>query len=258
MIINIPPIECYIRAEYLYNREKHHDTLLEGSAFAVKSIQGQALIFTVMVDNGAVYDGVPISALVAFTKKDAKHIPFHVLQLWDCFSYSPYAVQFMFLKNKRCMIMMKTGERVQGIYRFTIDWDANASQVIPTSYAEEPSQHKMLHVIELETGQFAAYPNNRILWSIPGMTDKPFEVTPDYSLNLQLYSCESHNLWATDETDSYFYKTSEEKPELPLGPNSNEEFINLQNKQTFGPSAGKSLGSDFDIDNPKFVGVTRI
>lgn len=205
MNVNIPPIECYIRAEYLYNLESHHGELIEGSAFAVKSLQGTALLFVVMTDIGAVYDKIPISALVPFNRPHAEHLDFHVLQLWDCFSYSPHVTQFMFLKGKRCGVLLKDGTFREGIYRFTIDWDADMSQGLSTSYAEEPSQHKMAHIIELNDGYFCAYPNNRILWAEPSMVSKPFATRPDYKLNLQKYHCESHDKWATSDDDDYFY-----------------------------------------------------
>jgi hypothetical protein len=205
MNINIPPIECYIRKEYLYNLEKGQGELVEGTAFAIKSLQGTALLFTVMTDIGALYDKIPISALVPFDKPDAIPLPFHILQLWDCFSYQPYAIQFMFLKGKRCMVMLKDGSKKEGIYRFTIDWSADMSAGVSTSYAEEPSQHKMAHVIELVDGYFCAYPNNRILWAEPSMVSKPFETIPDYKLNMQKYHCESFDKWATSDDDNYFY-----------------------------------------------------
>jgi hypothetical protein len=205
MIINIPPIECYIRKEYLYNLEAHHGELVEGTAFAIKSLQGTALLFLVMTDIGAVYDKIPISALVPFDKPEAPHIEFHVLQLWDCFSYSPHVCQFMFLKGKRAKVLLKDGTKREGIYRFTIDWDADMSGGISTSFAEEPSQHKCAHVIELSEGYFCAYPNNRILWAEPSMVAEPFKKIPDYKLNMRKYHCESHDKWATSDDDSYFY-----------------------------------------------------
>jgi len=213
MNVNIPPIECFIRKEYLYNLQSGHGELVEGTAFAIKSIQGNALLFMVMTDIGAVYDKIPISALVPFEKPESEHIPFHVLQLWDCFSYSPHVIQLMFLKGKRCQVILKDGTKREGIYRFTLDWDANASETLSTSYAEEPSQHKMAHIIELKDGYFCAYPNNRILWAEPSMVEKPFEIIPDYKLNMQKYHCESHDKWTTynHDDDDYFYGIKETK-----------------------------------------------
>lgn len=211
MNVNIPPIECYVRAEYLYNLERGHGDLVESTAFAVKSLQGTAMLFAVMTDIGAVYDKIPISALVPFDTPDAPHLDFHILQLWDCFSYSPHVCQFMFLKGKRCMVMLKDGSKREGIYRFTVDWDADMSDSVSTSYAEEPSQHKMAHIIELDDGYFCAYPNNRILWNEPSMVSEPFKNIPDYNLNMRKYHCESYDKWATSDDDKYFYGITEDK-----------------------------------------------
>jgi hypothetical protein len=205
MNINIPPIECYIRKEYLYNLEEHHGELVEGTAFAIKSLQGTAALFVVMTNIGAVYDKIPVSALVPFEKPDAPHLDFHILQLWDCFSYTPSITQFMFLKGKRCQVYLKNKQKVEGKYRFTLDWNADSSATISTSYAEEPSQHKMGHVIELDSGHFCIYPNNRILWNEPSMVAEPFKVIPDYKLNLKFYHCESHTKWGAEDSDRMFY-----------------------------------------------------
>ena len=205
MNVNIPPIECYIRKEYFYNLEQGHGELIEGTVFGLKSLQANAMLFMVMTDIGAVYDKIPLSALVPFHSPNATHKPFHELQLWDCFSYNAHVVQYMFLKGKRCQVMLKDGSKREGIYLFTVDWDADSSQRISTSYAEEPSQHKSAHVIELFDGYYCAYPNNRILWAEPSMVSNPFSVIPDYKLNMQRYHCESHNKWATSDDDDYYY-----------------------------------------------------
>lgn len=208
--LNIPPIECYIRKEYLYNLEAHHGELVEGTAFAIKSTQGHAILFHVMLsDTGAVYDKIPISALLSFDKPEAPHLNYDVLQLWDCFSYNASVTQFMFLKGKRAQVYLKNKEKHEGIYRFTIDWCSDSSEVTSMSYAEEPSQHKCAHVIELDTGHFCAYPNNRILWNEPSMVSEPFVNIPDYKLNMQKYHCESYKKWACDETDNFSYEITE-------------------------------------------------
>lgn len=205
-MINIPPIECKIRAEYLYNFEEREGLLVTGTAFAVRSIQSNALLFAVMTDIGAVYDKLPISAFVSAHLTEApQHLPFHVLQLWDCLSYQASAVELMFLKGKRCSVFLKSKQPVEGIYRFTIDWTADASERLQTGYAEEISQHKVAHVIELETGHFCAYPNNRILWADPASVSNPFEKIPDYKLNVTKYHCESFDKWYADDSDDMFY-----------------------------------------------------
>jgi hypothetical protein len=81
----------------------------------------------------------------------------------------------------------------------------NDERGISTSFAEEPSQHKAAHIIELQDGYFCAYPNNRILWAEPSMVSDPFGKIPDYKLNMQKYHCESHDKWATSDDDNFFY-----------------------------------------------------
>ena len=54
---NLPPIELYVKKEYLYDLEKGHGELVEGLWVTVKSIQGRALYFeTYLPEYGAVYD----------------------------------------------------------------------------------------------------------------------------------------------------------------------------------------------------------
>ena len=65
---NLPPIELYVKKEYLYDLEKGHGELVEGLWVSVKSIQGRALYFeTYLPEYGAVYDKLPLST---FGKKD--------------------------------------------------------------------------------------------------------------------------------------------------------------------------------------------
>jgi hypothetical protein len=47
--------------------------------------------------------------------------------------------------------------RIEGEYRFTLDFTG-------TDLADDPGQHKALHVCFLETGLIGAFPNNRLLW----------------------------------------------------------------------------------------------
>ena len=63
----------------------------------------------------------------------------------------------------------------------------------------------MGHVIELDSGHFCIYPNNRILWNEPSMVAEPFKTIPDYKLNLKFYHCEGHAKWGTENTDNMFY-----------------------------------------------------
>ena len=206
MNINIPPLECFVRAEYLYNFKEKHGELIEATAFAVKSLQSNALLFYVMTDIGAVYDKIPISALIPRYRPVSEHLSFDILQLWDCLSYKAEAIELMFLKGKRCSVYLKNKEIKEGVYRFTIDWNSDSSDVISTSYSEITQEHKVAHIIELFDGYYCAYPNNRILWADPSGVAKPFTTIPDYKLNTSKFHCESKDKWSVENTDNQFYK----------------------------------------------------
>jgi hypothetical protein len=60
---NIPPIYCKIRKEYLYDLDpKYNNDSEECVIFGLASITGRAILFHIMLPNGAVYYRLPISA----------------------------------------------------------------------------------------------------------------------------------------------------------------------------------------------------
>jgi hypothetical protein len=59
---NIPPIYCQVRKEYLYDLKEHHGESEDCVVFGVASITKKALLFHIMLPNGAVFYRLPISA----------------------------------------------------------------------------------------------------------------------------------------------------------------------------------------------------
>ena len=57
---NIPPIYCKIRKEYLYDFKEHHGESEECVIFGITSISGRAILFNIMLPNGACF-GVCLS-----------------------------------------------------------------------------------------------------------------------------------------------------------------------------------------------------
>ena len=51
-----------------------------------------------------------------------------------------------------------------GEYEFTIDTAHPDKSVIDTNFSELDPEHKSFNVIALDNGQFAAQPNNRVVW----------------------------------------------------------------------------------------------
>ncbi len=68
--------------------------------------------------------------------------------------------------------MLKGGKKMKGEYLFTIDACHSDSNVINTTVAEVPSEHKQHNFGKLDNGQFFAQPNNRMLWFEQSLTPK--------------------------------------------------------------------------------------
>ena len=96
---NIPPIYCKIRTEYLYDMDQSRKGEEECVIFGVTSISGRALLFNIMLPNGACFWRLPISAFFQkrFSRSEVQDMSVDKLQLWNCFSYWPSIHCFDFL-----------------------------------------------------------------------------------------------------------------------------------------------------------------
>ena len=61
----------------------------------------------------------------------------------------------------------------------------------------------------LEDGNYAAQPNNRILWDIPSFTVK--NEIPDWKVQTSEWNVEDTRKWVTEDTDKFFYDNEENK-----------------------------------------------
>jgi len=207
----IPPNPVFVKKEYLYDLEKGHGELTPGIWVSVKSVQTKALYFeTLLTEYGALFDKLPLSAFV--WKKDFNpedQLPLDVLELWDAFDYNITVVRKPLLG--RCEFFGKDKKMHPGEYEFTIDSAHPDHSIIDTNFSELDPEHKSFNIIALDNGQFAAQPNNRIIWHdnslIPGDLKKP-----DFKVCTQNYAVETQSKWWTvGHTDEWQYKTLEEK-----------------------------------------------
>ena len=209
---NIPPIYCKIRKEYLYDFESHHGESEECVIFGVASITGRALLFHILLPNGAVYYRLPISAFFQkrFSRSQVPDMPIDSLQLWNCFSYYPSIINFDFLGGQCGKFVGKDKKFYEAQYLFTIDWASPESNILDTDHSEVPQEHKCAHILELTNGNYAAQPNNRILWSIPSFTTN--NTIPNYKVQTTYWNVENKN-WITEDSNAMFYDIDAEKKE---------------------------------------------
>ena len=99
LVHNLPPVEVYVKKEYLYDHQQGHGELTPGMWISIRSIQGKALYFeTLLLEYGALYDKLPISAFVWKEDYDKDNqLPLDTLQIWDCFDYDITVIKKPFL-----------------------------------------------------------------------------------------------------------------------------------------------------------------
>lgn len=206
LVHNLPPVHLWVKKEYLYDLEKGHGELTPGVWISVKSVTGKALYFeTLLTEYGALYDKLPISAFVWKTDYDEfDHLSLDTLQLWDCFDYNITVIQKPLLA--RCKFFGKDKKMHGGEYMFTVDSCHSENSTLNTNFSEYDPEHKSFNIIKLDNGQFAAQPNNRVLWKdgslIPSQTK-----TPDFKVCSQNYRVETSDKWSVGHTDEWQYKT---------------------------------------------------
>ena len=206
-VANTPYIKCWVRKEYLHDLEKGQGELVEAVMVAVKSVQGRALMFEAYLpEYGACFDKFPLCAFTWRTDiKEEEQLKLGELCLWDSFSYDIQVWSKRLLRNCDVKIMLKGGKKMKGEYLFTIDACHSDSNVINTTVAEVPSEHKQHNFGKLDNGQFFAQPNNRMLWFEQSLTPKELK-KPDFQVSSRYFFCEQEEKWAFGDSNDYFYE----------------------------------------------------
>ena len=207
---NTPTIYCQIRKEYLYDLKEHHGESEDAVIFGLCSIPGRAVLFHAMLPNGAVFYRLPISAFFqkSYDRTKVPDMSLDSLELWDCFSYYPSVHCFSFLRGKRGKYYGKDKKNYPFEYLFTIDWGHPESNILDTEHSEIPAEHKCAHILALDDGNYAAQPNNRILWDAPNYTVG--NRVPDYEVQTTKWNVENKD-WLTDDSNKMFYNVEKKE-----------------------------------------------
>jgi len=210
LVANLPPIQCFVRKEFLYDFKSGHNEYEPCYWVSVKSIKGKALYIESLLTNfGALYDKLPISAYVWKTDIDIdKLFPLDYLEIWDAFSYNISVIQKSTLSGLRCKVLMKDKEMYNGTYMFTIDSCNSEPNELNISLSETPNEHKSFNIIKLDNGQFSAQPNNRILFYDQSLTPKGVTI-PDFKVSTHAFNCENGLKWSSGDEDDFFYEMTE-------------------------------------------------
>ena len=208
---NIPPTYAQIRREYLYDCKKHHGEVEDCIVFGITSMGGRAILWHALMENGAIFYRLPISAFIqrGFKVEDVPRRRLDELELWNSFSYFPAVTIFDILSTASGKYIGKDKKWHHGKYLFTIDFAHPDSNILDTEHSEIPHEHKCAHIIALKDGNYAAQPNNRIIWDLPSFTVK--DNIPDWKVQTNEWSVEDSGQWITEDTDKFFYEIEEKK-----------------------------------------------
>jgi hypothetical protein len=207
LVANLPPVQCYIRKEFLYDFQKGHGEYEPCYWVSVKSVKGKALYFeSLLTKFGALYDKLPLSAYVWKTDIVSHELfPLDYLEIWDAFSYNITVIQKSTLSGLKCKVLVKDKKMYNGTYMFTIDSCHSDPNELNISLSETPNEHKSFNIIKLDNGQFTAQPNNRVLFYDQSLT--PDGVTiPDFKVSTHRFNCEDGLKWSAGDKDDFFYE----------------------------------------------------
>jgi len=217
LVANLPSQEVWVRKEYLTDHQSGWDEFVKGVWVSAKSIPGRAFYFeTYLPEYAAMYDKLPISAFLSRPETPDPDLDLPNLQFWNCMDYGVVAVQKQFIGSMDYECYTRDFGPQKGTYVCTLDNYHQDPDVIDYATSENPAEHKSHNLIELQNGQFALYPNNRIRIYDNSLTPKEPK-TPDFKVSTRYYQVEnSYERLAMGNEDEYFWKTAQERDSNPV------------------------------------------
>lgn len=160
MTVDTPTIKVFVDTRFLYNEfYKPVDFFLEGYLVAVRCVPSRALLFTVHLENGALWSGLPIEALYKDLPEE-RPVPRsnEILQPWSCLESPVNVIQYRYMKDQEAIVNSPDIQGVNAEYLFTIDYHGEG-------LAQDPEQHKTHNILRLrDSGQLCAMPNNYLVF----------------------------------------------------------------------------------------------
>jgi hypothetical protein len=181
-ISDIPtPFYCYVRAEYLYNHTSGHGHFVEAMVYGLSSIPGRAWGLSALLNNGALVQHLPVSAIVFKTPPTANY-PLDFLQVWNCYGWEFAAHEYKALAGIPVKVYMKEGKWENGEYLFT-------AAPYNDHFSSAPDQHKHFNFVKLDCGLLCTVPGNRMLVYESSFVTIP-DSRPQYKTNTHVWKVE--------------------------------------------------------------------
>ena len=221
LVANLPPTKVWVHKHALRDYKDQQDQWTLGYWTTIKSIPGRGFYFeTYLPEYGALYDKLTIDAFRVWDPDypKAPHIedkPLNVedLQFWNALDYGVTVIEKNLIGNMEFRVRPRSGGELIAKYLFTVD-NYHPHRNEPDFYFSElPDEHKSFNVVELDNGQFGAYPNNRCRMVDPSLSYAELK-TPDFKVATRYVDVEYAPGWGRlGECDDYFWTTPEEREE---------------------------------------------
>ena len=228
LICNLPAVEVWVRKEYLTDHQSGHGEFVKGVWVSCKSMPGRAFYFeTYLPEYAAMYDKLPISAFLSSPEVPDPDMDLPNLQFWNCMDYGVVAICKQFIGSMDYELYTRDFGTQKGTYVCTLDNYHQDPDVIDYATSENPAEHKSHNLIELDNGQYALYPNNRMRIFDNSLT--PVEPKmPDFKVSTEYYQVENgFERLGMGREDEYFWKTAKERESSELNSDTEKETPNF-------------------------------
>lgn len=174
MIVGLKtPIPCLVRSEFLSS----HSGLVEALIIAITCEQSRQPTFTVLLENGAKYDPIPVNGICW---KKCSMMDLENCSWWDSLSDEFNIEVIPTIKDMACTVKSRNGEIYGGNYVLTIKFKGG--------WAEIPGEHKVFDLIRLNDGNFFWTVNNKTVYQDTSFVKKDVDI--NLKRNQNVYSSE--------------------------------------------------------------------
>lgn len=171
---NLSPIPVFVHNAFLFDGNLSQTGVTSGHLISVRAQQNQALQFSVLLANGALFTGLPAHAITFSENAPNGILELSDVQMWDCVSSGIDVCTFDTLRYMKCSVR---GNRIQWnncVYLFTVDF-------VGDGFSRHPEHWKQLHALKASNGDFLLYPQYRIKFTDEGIC--PSKDIPKYKAN---------------------------------------------------------------------------
>lgn len=167
------PIKCLVRNKYILQKEGYTEALI----IAITCEQSRQPTFTALLSTGAKYDPLPINALCW---KECEEMELKNCSWWDSFSNDFNIETIPTIKGMPCEVLSRNKIRYPGKYLLSIKFIGG--------WADVPSEHKVIDLIQLDNGNYFLTVNNKTRYLDESFVTNQLE---QYVRNNKIYSSEN-------------------------------------------------------------------